>query len=226
MSQLFVRSPLALGSLPYCEIEYLCVTYNDPDVQRAAGELRASRARVADLASYRSGIAEAIQISDRTGTAVAEVLRQLIDDADTELEAARADHLAHDAVNKSRRDLLAPLVLAVGRLSAAAATTRESLQGHIDAALVFRNYGAPTSSSRYTALQAAGLTDEQINSLGFAQPEVNLQVLRDKVAVADRVISQCAAFAADPFMGAEHLAGLGLEDLIEARRMATEQLPA
>lgn len=226
MPKLFTPSPFACtNGLPPEEITSLSVVFSNQDVLFAAGALRTARARLTDYASYRSGISEAIEIAGHDAPAVVEALHRLADDAEEALEAARADHSAHDSVVKAQQKILLPLALAVGRLSSEKAVERSMLENHITAAKSC-HADAASSTARYTNLKAAGLTDTQIVSLGIQSPSVTLQELRDRAVEVDRILEQCAAFSADPYKSGSHLKGLGFDELIEAQRMATDGFTA
>ena len=220
MNRLFARSPLALnGTLPHAEVARICAIYGDPKVQRLADQLCGARAHLAEVAAYRGGIAEAIEVAGSAGGSVVESLLRLIREAKDEIQAARADHDVHDAVRKARNELLRPLAVAVGSLSSSLSMERQGLQSRIDAGM---GAHTPAESSRYTALRAAGLSDVQISDLGVESPEVGILALRDRAAVVDSMLAQCMAFGADPFKSPEHLAGLGFDTLIETRTAAEQ----
>lgn len=218
MLSLFTPSPLASSfSLPREEVDRLVVLYADPDIQRAAGALRLKRARLADLAGFRSNIAEAISISDRTGVAVVEVLRRLGEDADDACDDVRADHAAHDAAKLARQSRLAPLLAAVSTLSTRCAVERDSLLMHLDGCRRGKVGQGDVAAQRYASLVDAGLTHDQMQKIGVFPPEdpaAMAGAYQARLAEVSAIQAQCKAFFDDPHHSPAHLDGLGLEAVI------------
>ena len=218
MLSLFTPSPLATSSsLAREEVERLVVLYADPQIQRAAGALNFKRARLADLAGFRSNIAEAISISDRTGVAVVEVLRRLGEDADDACDDVRADHAAHDAVKLARQRRLAPLLSAVSTLNTRCAVERDALLMHLDGCRRGGVGPGDIAAQRYASLVSAGLTHAQMQTLGVSPPEdpaARADAYQTRLAEVSAIQAQCKAFFEDPHHSPAHLDGLGLDAVV------------
>lgn len=221
----YFPSPLATQpDLKQSDVDRLCVIYADSAVQRAADNLHHKLNKLNEIALYRSLIAQAINLADKTGIAPIEALRRMEEEADEALEDARADHRAHDIVVKARNERLRPLILAVGEISIKASAERESITRRISA--LESNYSnTGVDAGRFHHLQAAGLTRDQMAALGQPDPEVSnseVSMLRARLVMIESVLAQCRAFSEDPLRRSHHLEGLGVDDLIEARRAAEQ----
>lgn len=229
MTRFFFPSPIASAfNLSSAEVDRLCVIYADHDVQRAAGELRYKLDRLADFAMFRSLIAQAIDTADRTGVAPIEALRRLSDEADDAMEGAHADHRAHDSAVKARNDRMRPVAMAVSEMSVKANVEREALRRHVTAA-ESEHVHKGVDAGRFQHLKAAGLSRDQIAGLGQPDPAVaqdKLDMLRARLAEVENVIAKCSAYFADPLRRTRHLAGLGLDNLIDQAEVPVGQLEA
>ncbi|MDQ0591006.1 hypothetical protein [Variovorax paradoxus] len=223
-TMLFTPSPLAQDNLSPAEIDNICVVFTDGSVQRAAARLNLTRQRVAEVAGYRSAIAEAVAAAGDVGGVTPEqivaVLAGLIGAADEELAAVREDHAAHDASRKGRRDQLAPLTSAVTAMQNRLAVERDSLLHRLDAAARLVNGPGDAIRQRYSMLVASGLKAEEINGLGAYDPSEDARdkqaAMRIRFDEVTAMLDKCRAYSDDPRRSVVHLDGLGFDALIAA----------
>lgn len=215
----FVRSPLAVSALTAVEVDAIDTVYGDALVQRVAGQLQLRRAHLLEIAGYRSAIAEAIAAAGEpvsvTPDQVAATLNRLADEVDEEIAAVGEDHALHDAHHKARLERTAPLKREVSaRLTALIAEQAHCLI-RIDAARRASTMGGGAGTMRHASLVAAGLTTEQINSLGPAaqSPADQEDAMKTRMAAIAAEMAPLRDFGATGDVA--HLNGVvGLDSLI------------
>lgn len=219
---LFAKSPLASrDGLTPAEIDNVIVLFADAAVQRAAGRLSLKRQRVAEMAGYRSAIAEALAAAGDVGSAtpqqVVAIIGRLADAAEEELVAVREDHAAHDAIRKARRDQLAPLTAAVNVLHSRLAAERDTLLRHLDATARHIDGAGGVARQRHDLLAAAGFKADEIGKLDLVraeEPATKAAQYRARLAEINVPLEKCRAYSSDPRRSVAHLEGLGFDDLI------------
>lgn len=213
----FVRSPLAATSLTVTEVDALDTVFSDAVVQRAAGQLQLQlrRARLLELAGFRSAISEATLAAGEparvTPEQVVAILTRLSDDVEDELAALREDRAQHDACHKARMARIQPLRVAVSLRLTALIGERERCVLNVDAIRRASTMSSP-SAHRYHSLIAAGITPTEISMLSIEDPEDQVVAAKARVVVIDAELAPLRAFGASGDVA--HLAGLGLDDLI------------
>lgn len=150
-----------------------------------------------------------------------------IDDA---IAAAKANKLAHNAVNKARRDRLKALNDAVNQASADLQAEGASLLNKIDSLNSVGDIDANTK--RVRQLREAGLSTDQINALIVPQAidrEATIEAARARIAEIGTLLPKCKEFWDDPWRRTDVLVGLGLDEEIaqyEACRVEPYEVPA
>jgi hypothetical protein len=215
--QKFVRSPLAAASLTATQVDALDTVFGDALVQRAAGHLQLRRARLLELAGFRSAIAEAISAAGEpaqvTPEKVVAILSRLTVEIDDEIDAFREDRAQHDARHKARLDRRMPLRHAISIRVSTLTTERETCIRHIDAS---RRASSMSGHGlhRYSNLRATGLSDEQIKTLGpdCQSPEDQEATIKRRIALIDAELAPLLNFSASGDLVC--LNGLGLDAVI------------
>lgn len=222
------------------EVDINDVCHRSPEVIRAASVVRLKLQRLVEVAVFRSAIAEAIEtvtgkhenrdLNVATPAAVAQELRRRAIAIDEELAVVHTEHRADDLVRAARDGRLRPLMTAVNERMAKAAMGRAGLAAAIDAVTSGRAAAVSDPAQRRDILLNLGVPSKKINDLLNSaeppDPTVKLQALREQVAALDIEVAAFSAFQNDPFKRGCHLEGMGLDELIEAQRAASEQVPA
>lgn len=213
----FVRSPLAASAaLTAAEVDALDSVFSDSQVQLTAGRLHLKQAHLLEVAGFRSAIAQAIAAVDEpaaiTPEKVVAILDRMAADIDDEVAAVREDRAQHDACHKARLERLMPLRHVVSTRLGALTRQREHCLVRIDAARRASTMSG-SASHRYNGLVAAGLKPDEITAaLGIQSPADDEAAVRARIVAIDAEIVPLHAFGESGDV--EHLAGLGLDDLI------------
>lgn len=241
MPRFFPASLLAAArNLTASEVDINDVCHRSSEVIRAASAVQFKLQRLVEVAAFRSAIAEAIKTTigehencdpnAATPAAVAQELRRRATEIDEELAVVQTEHRADDRVRAARDARLRPLMTAVNERMAKAAMGRASLAAAIDTITSGRAAAVSDPAQRRDILLNLGVPSKKINDLLNSaeppDPTVKLQALREQVAALDIEVAAFSAFQNDPFKRGCHLEGMGLDELIEAQRAATEQVPA
>lgn len=217
------------------EIDLNEVVQRDSAVRRAASNYSCTFARLVEVAAYQKAIAAAIQTVKSTAskTEVASLVANEINlqcaAIDAELDAVKQEQLVDAQVRRDRSTALQPLRAA---LDARHTSARESLAG-TQAHIEILSSGRATQGAYHRSreiLLGLGVVDkkisEMLNTVPPADPQIALQEMRLKAHKLSVEVEAFTAYNADPFHSFEHLAGLGLDALINAQRKANEATPS
>jgi hypothetical protein len=224
--------PSPLRPCPAANIGDVDGIFSSHDVQRAAATCCTKLAELADIAGYRSEIASAIEtVVGQEGNwaqlGIARVLGALsrrAEEIDEAIAEARVDKAEHQDAHRAYLLSLQPLSAAVSALLTNLVNERATLDSHLVA--MKTHSGIDAAVARFEALKAQGLTNEQINALGAARPDVEARAekMRARIVEIDGIVARCHAFRANE-RDFSPLDGLGFDQLIETRRSAM-QVPA
>lgn len=218
-------------------IDAVDVVFCDHSVQRTAAHALAKLTALNDLIGLRSEMARAIDgamgadcdVSQITPESVIQALNRRIAEIDSATFEAKADKVAHNGVNKARRDRLAALNAAVNKVAANLTAERDALIRTIDS---FKFDSGGVNEKRFRELRGVGLSLTEINSLNVPRAEdreATEKVARERIAEITTLLPKCKEFWDDPWRRTEILAGLGLDTEIaryEACRAEPYEVPA
>jgi hypothetical protein len=215
------QSPLADAADPSPRVaDAILAVFGSAEVQRHATEVRGKLMRLIEVAALRSEVAAAVLAigtcsGKLTPAAVVGVLRQRAAALDDALDDARADRDAHEAVRRVRMAQMEPLRREISNRITRLTNERD----HLDKMILARRRAAQmnlTGGNRHAALTAAGLTTEQIRSLGpeCQSPEDQEAALKARIESIEAELVPLHAFAETG--DSARLANLDFGGLVEA----------
>ena len=150
---------------------------------------------------------------------VAEMLRRRAAELDDALDAVREDHRQHDAAARQVIDFHRPLRDAVSARFSSLSQEALHIGATVDAIKRAATMGQEAGTLRYHSLVAAGLNASQIAALGVdaQDPDARIAAHRDRLVEIESNLPPLKAFLNDPLFDSAPLAGLGFDDLINAR---------
>jgi hypothetical protein len=165
-------------------------------------------------------VSEAAVQSEALGISPLEWLQQRRSALRAELDATRAEASRAMSRRKSLSARAGPLQLAVSKLE----TSHLQEQAHIHQALEAAKRGSK-QATLYTRLAEAGLTHEQIASLGMTDPTTDGERALERMHARLPIITAQLRAIADYRRSADyaHLAGLGFDALVAAVRATHDE---
>ncbi|WP_213957123.1 hypothetical protein [Variovorax sp. dw_954] len=214
------RSPLVEEKNPAI-VDQMVALYRNPAIQKAAAAYKLKVERLVDVACYRVAIASAIGFACQkdlglSSEVISEILSGMAEAIDDEIEAVRADKIAHDLAEKLAMARHQPLRDAVGKLLSQLVAERERLIKDDESAARAAAMGLPT---RFSILRNLGMSEAQVAATEptALSPEALTQRRRARIAEIAPHIEKLRAFSVSPTFDPAPLAGLGFDELIAAR---------
>lgn len=224
-------SPIKLGTAEPVDsgtIERQALVFGNTELQGLAIRCTAALDRLARAAAYTNFMSRAAEASHAHGGTPAEWLTNTLQAIEEEIDATKQEHGRHDARQKTRRNCLTPLELAVGQRLTSHERELQVLLENVR--LAEQSPFGDQSKNVYQRLIDAGLKPEQIALVGIENPvskiERDTELAKVRIAELQGELPALWAFSNDPLHSPEHLTGLGFEALIAASLNIVEESAA
>lgn len=199
---------------------------SNPRLLGLAGRVAAARSRLLDLTAAAEALSMAVDAAHLMGTTAEGWLQNDLAEVLAQIEHAEAGRKRAEARRVARSARITPLRSAASMLHTKLLAERDRLAD--DRHLIKKNIGLPVDG-QHQRLIDAGLTLEQIALLGgVTAPDVkrqeDIQRIDARLAEIEPQIAALDAWMASGKRDHQHLAGLGLEALIEAAKPVDEEV--
>lgn len=209
------------------ELERHLEATGDTKLQGLALRVAAARSRLNDLTAAAEALSMAVDGAAYIGCTAEEWLQRELAEVQAQIEQAEAGRKRAEARRVARSARITPLHSAASTLHSKLLAERERLW---DIHHSIKKQLGTVEDGQYEKLLAAGLTREQIASVGgFSAPDdrrnAELQRIQARLDEIEPQIAALDAWMASGKRAHQHLAGMGFDALIEAAKPVGEVAP-
>lgn len=191
---------------------------SDPAVRKLTCACVAELTRLVARGGADHFLHAAIQGAAIEGTTPVQWLQVQLGMLLSEIELVKKEAVTAASRRRADHASIAPLANAVYQLNTSAVAEGESIQRKLYA--LRQGSNQVKAAERIDGLRAAGVSDADIEKLGYTPPvgvEHEVSALRQRALELDSILARCRAYSEDPLHDPEHVRGLVSDDLVDAQ---------